>query len=60
MGVALSFAAMFCFAVNILFTRYALARMPLESGFLVVLAVNIFFPAVLFSFELTLRAAPWA
>lgn len=60
MGIALSFAAMFSFASNILFTRYALARMPLESGFLVVLAVNILFPAVLFAFELPLRAAPWA
>lgn len=60
MGIALSFAAMVSFAANILFTRYALARMPLESGFFVVLAVNILFPAVLFAFELGLRAAPWA
>ena len=58
MGIALSFAAMICFAANILFTRYALARMPLESGFFVVLAVNILFPSVLFMVELGLRAAP--
>ena len=60
MGVALSFAAMFCFAANILFTRYALARMPLDAGFFVVLAVNIAFPALLFALEFGLRAAPWA
>jgi len=59
-GIALSILAMVSFASNILITRYALARMPLESGFFVVLAVNILFPAVLFAFELGLRAAPWA
>lgn len=59
MGIALSFVAMLSFAANILFTRYALARLPIESGFFIVLAVNIFFPVVLFAFELWLRAAPW-
>lgn len=60
MGIAYSLAAMLCFAANILITRYALARMPLEAGFLVVLAVNILFPVLLFGFELALRAAPWS
>src|SRR5258706_4069588 len=59
MGIALSFAAMFCFAANILFTRYALARMPLDAGFFIVLAVNIVFPSVLFAIELGVREAPW-
>jgi len=59
MGIALSFAAMLSFASNILLTRYALARMPLEAGFLVVLVVNILFPALLFGGELALRDSPW-
>lgn len=60
MGIALALAAMLGFASNILLTRYALARMPLEAGFFVVLATNILFPAALFSFELAARSAPWA
>jgi drug/metabolite transporter (DMT)-like permease len=60
MGVALSFLAMVSFASNILVTRYALARMPLEAGFFIVLAVNILFPAALFAIELAVRAAPWS
>ncbi|MCC6212209.1 MAG: DMT family transporter [Burkholderiales bacterium] len=60
MGVALALAAMICFASNIMLTRYAVARMPVESGFFVVLAVNILFPALLFAFELGLRAAAWS
>ena len=59
MGIALSIVAMLGFASNILFTRYALARMPLDAGFFIVLAVNILFPAVLFGFELGIREAPW-
>jgi drug/metabolite transporter (DMT)-like permease len=59
MGIALSIVAMLGFAANILFTRYALARMPLDAGFFVVLAVNILFPAALFSLELGVREAPW-
>ena len=51
---------MLCFAVNILFTRYAVARMPVESGFFVVLATNILFPAAMFAVEIALRAAPLA
>jgi drug/metabolite transporter (DMT)-like permease len=60
MGVALSFVAMVAFASNILVTRYALARMPLDAGFFIVLAVNILFPAALFAVELAVRAAPWS
>ncbi|MGH9808626.1 MAG: hypothetical protein ACRD9W_15510, partial [Terriglobia bacterium] len=59
MGVALSFAAMLCFASNIMVTRYAVARMPVEAGFFVVLATNILFPALIYPFELALRAAPF-
>ena len=60
MGVFLALLAMACFAANIILTRYAVARMPVESGFLVVLATNILFPALLFPVELAVRAAPWS
>jgi len=60
MGVAFALAAMLCFATNILFTRYAVVRLPVDAGFFVVLATNILFPAVLFAFELSIRAAPWS
>lgn len=60
MGVALALVAMVFFASNILITRYAVARMPVDAGFFVVLATNILFPAVVFPFELAARAAPWS
>lgn len=60
MGIALSLAAMLCFAANILLTRYAIVRLSVEAGFFVVLATNILFPAVLFAFEFMVRAAPYA
>jgi len=60
MGVTFAFAAMLCFAANILITRYAVARMPVDAGFFVVLATNILFPLLLFPFELAARSAPWA
>jgi drug/metabolite transporter (DMT)-like permease len=55
MGIALALAAMLGFAVNILLTRYAVARMPLEAGFFVVLATNIVFPGVLCGIEFAAR-----
>ena len=60
MGIALALAAMVGFATNILLTRYAVARMPIEAGFFVVLATNIVFPAALFGIELAVRTAPFA
>lgn len=60
MGVAYSLLAMVAFAANILVTRYAVARMPVESGFFIVLATNVLFPAALFGAELAVRAAPYA
>lgn len=60
MGVALALVAMVFFASNILITRYAVARMPVDAGFFIVLATNILFPAVVFPFELAARAAPWS
>jgi drug/metabolite transporter (DMT)-like permease len=58
MGVALALAAMLGFAVNILLTRYAVARMPVEAGFFVVLATNAVFPATLWGIELAAQPAP--
>ena len=60
MGVALALAAMLCFAVNILLTRSAVARMPVEAGFFVVLATNAVFPATLWGVELAVQPAPFA
>jgi len=60
MGVALALVAMMFFSANILITRYAVARMPVDAGFFIVLATNILFPAVLFPFELAARSAPWS
>ena len=60
MGIALALAAMLGFAVNILLTRYAVARMPIEAGFFVVLATNAVFPGALYGVELAVRSAPFA
>lgn len=60
MGFALAFISMACFAANILISRYAVARMGIEAGFFVVLAVNITFSAALFGLEIALRAEPFA
>ena len=60
MGVTFALAAMVFFAANILITRYALARLSVDAGFFIVLATNILFPAIVFLFEFTVRAAPWA
>ena len=59
MGVALALAAMLCFAVNILLTRSAVARMSVEAGFFVVLATNAVFPATLWGVELAVQPAPF-
>jgi drug/metabolite transporter (DMT)-like permease len=51
---------MLAFATNIVVTRFAVARMPVEAGFFIVLATNVVFPALLFAAELGVRAAPYA
>jgi drug/metabolite transporter (DMT)-like permease len=56
MGVAYALLAMVSFASNMLITRVALTRLPVEAGFFVVLAANIAFPGLLFLGELALRA----
>jgi len=58
MGITLALLAMVCFASNIFIVRSALARMPLETGFLVMLGVNVVFTAAVLCVELLLRATP--
>lgn len=60
MGVFFAFLAMLCFASNIMITRSAVARLPVEAGFFIVLVTNIAFPAAIYPFELAAREAPWA
>lgn len=59
MGVGYALLAMLSFATNIVITRYAVARLPVEAGFFIVLATNILFPAAVFAVELGLRAEPY-
>ena len=59
MGITLSVLAMLCFASNILLTRYAVQRMPVESGFLVVVTTNIVFPFLLFLASFPAREVPF-
>jgi drug/metabolite transporter (DMT)-like permease len=56
MGITYALLAMLAFATNIVITRFAVARMPVEAGFFIVLATNILFPAALFAVELWVRA----
>ena len=60
MGITYALLAMLCFATNIMITRYAVARLPVEAGFFIVLATNVLFPAAIFAAELAVRAAPYA
>jgi drug/metabolite transporter (DMT)-like permease len=60
MGITYALLAMLCFATNIVVTRFAVARMPVEAGFFIVLATNILFPAAVFAVELAARTAPYA
>lgn len=59
MGITYALLAMLAFATNIVITRFAVARMPVEAGFFIVLATNILFPGALFAVELGVRAAPY-
>ena len=59
MGIFLSVLAMLSFAANILVTRYAVQRMPVESGFLVVVTTNILCPLLLFAASFASRDVPF-
>ena len=58
MGITLALLAMCCFAANILVNRHAIEHMPIESGFLIVLAVNIAAGALGFGVERALGVPP--
>lgn len=59
MGVTFALLSMLCFASNILISRYAMARMNVDSGFFIVLGTNIVAGLVLFGAELMLRTTPF-
>lgn len=58
MGVLYAALAMMSFASNMLITRVALTRMPVEAGFFIVLTMNVAFPAALFAVEIATRSEP--
>ncbi|MBS0337957.1 MAG: DMT family transporter [Proteobacteria bacterium] len=60
MGVTLALCSMICFGSNILISRLAMARMEIELGFFIVLAVNILFASTVFGVEYMLRTTPFA
>jgi len=59
-GITLALLAMVCFGANLIISRYAVARAPIELGFIVVLLTNIAFCAALFGGESVLRASAFA
>lgn len=59
MGVTLALASMLCFATNILISRHAMARMNVDSGFFIILGVNIVAGLALFGVELAVRSTPF-
>ena len=59
-GYALAGAGLLLFAASILLTRLATARVPLSTGFVVSLAVNVLVAALVFGVELALRQRPLA
>ena len=59
MGVTFALLSMLCFASNILISRYAMARMPVDSGFFIILGTNIVAGLAFFVAELALRSTPF-
>lgn len=59
MGVTLALLSMVCFASNILISRYAMARMNVDSGFFIVLGTNVVAGLLLFGIEFAIRATPF-
>ena len=60
MGVTLAFVSMLFFGSNILLSRLAMGRMPVELGFFIVLVVNILTAGAVFTLELFLRDTAFA
>lgn len=57
-GIALAVAALCMFATNVVMTRYAMARLRLDVGFLIAVSVNVAFALVAFAVELWFRRSP--
>ncbi len=60
MGVTLALCSMVCFGSNILISRVAMTRMPVDLGFFVVLFTNVVFSGAVFGVEMLFREAPFA
>lgn len=59
LGAALAIASMLCFAANMLISRFAMTRMPIDSGFFIVLVVNVIVSGAIFLADMALRDAPF-
>jgi drug/metabolite transporter (DMT)-like permease len=57
-GSLLAFAALALFATNIIVTRVAMRRLAIDAGFLIAVAVNVLFAALVTGVELALRSEP--
>jgi uncharacterized membrane protein len=59
MGIVFALLSMLCFAGNIFITRAAMSRMGANTGFPVVLAVNVAFAALVFGVERLFSVTPF-
>jgi drug/metabolite transporter (DMT)-like permease len=60
MGIVFALLSMLCFAGNIFITRAAMSRMGANTGFPVVLAVNVAFAALVFGIERLFSVTPFS
>jgi drug/metabolite transporter (DMT)-like permease len=60
MGIVFALLSMLCFAGNIFITRVAMSRMGVDTGFPVVLTVNVAFAALVFGVERLFSMAPFS
>jgi drug/metabolite transporter (DMT)-like permease len=58
LGSALAFAALALFSTNIIVTRIAMRRLAIDAGFLIAVAVNVLFAALVTGAELLWRSDP--
>lgn len=58
LGSVLAFAALALFATNIIVTRIAMRHLAIDAGFLIAVAVNVIFAALVTGFELAWRGEP--
>ena len=58
LGSVLAFTALALFATNIIVTRIAMRHLAIDAGFLIAVAVNVVFAALVTGFELAWRGEP--